>query len=383
MCGVAVDLVLVGGGHAHVQVLRGWRDRPVPGVRLTVVLERPRAVYSGMVPGFVAGDYAAHQLEIDAAALARDAGARVQPSRASYIDPELRLIELEDGSRVAYDVASLDVGSTVRGLDLPGVREHALATRPIHDFVARLDAALAAAGPRPRIAVVGAGISGIELAFTLDARLRGQGRSPELHLVGDSDQLVAEFSARVAGRIGREAAARSLRVHTGARARGAEAGAVLLEGGGATARLACDVVVWSTGAAPLPFPSTSPLARDAAGFTRVRPTLQVVGCDEIFAVGDCASFDDFPWVGKAGVYAVREGPVLAANLRARLTGARLTDYRPQRDFLALVNLGNRRALGTKWGVVFAGRWVWRLKDVIDRRFMDRFPRPAADARAAG
>jgi len=371
-----VDLVLVGGGHAHVQVLRAWRERPVPGVRLTVVLERSGAVYSGMVPGFVAGEYTAGQLEIDAAALARSAGARVQLSRASYLDPELHVIELEDGSRVAYDVASLDVGSTVRGLDLPGVREHALATRPIHDFVTRLDAALTAAGPRPRIAVVGAGVAGVELAFTLDARLRGEGRSPEVDLIGEDPQLLPGHPSRLARRIAREAAARGVRIHSGARVEGLEAGSVLLGGTGAAGRIACDVAVWATGAAPLPFPSGSPLPQDRAGFTRVRPTLQVVGRDEIFAVGDCASFDAFPWVKKAGVYAVRQGPVLAANLRARLAGGGLTSYRPQRDFLALINLGNRRALGSKWGAVFAGRWVWHLKDVIDRRFMGRFPRPA-------
>ena len=120
--GMLRDLVLVGGGHAHVQLIRRWMRRPVEGVRLCVVLDRPEAVYSGMVPGCVAGDYMPGELEIDVVPLARRAGARVVLAAATRVDPETRSIELEGRPPLFYDLASLDVGSTVRGLDLPGVR---------------------------------------------------------------------------------------------------------------------------------------------------------------------------------------------------------------------------------------------------------------------
>ena len=116
------------------------------------------------------------------------------------------------------------------------------------------------------------------------------------------------------------------------------------------------------------------LATDPDGFAVVRPTLQVVGCDDLFAVGDCAALPFAPWVRKAGVYAVRAGPVLDANLRARLAGGTLRAFRPQRDFLSLMNLGGRRALATKWGLVFSGRAAWMLKDRIDRGFVARYSR---------
>ena len=136
--------------------------------------------------------------------------------------------------------------------------------------------------------------------------------------------------------------------------------------------LAADLVVWATGAAPLPFPCGPGLPLDASGFVCVERTLEVVGCCDLFAVGDCASLPFAPWVRKAGVYAVREGPALDANLRARLCGGRLRAYRPQRDFLALLNLGGGEAIAAKWGVAFRGRGAWRLKDRIDRRFVARF-----------
>src|SRR5688572_14883815 len=157
------ELVLVGGGHAHVQVIRRFMMEPIADVRLTVVVDRPEAVYSGMVPGFVAGDYAAHELAIDVVALAQRAQARVVLAAAVSIDAASRRIEVDGQSPLAYDVASLDVGATVRGLDLPGVREHALATRPIARLVAQLGARITALPGRPRVVMVGGGAAGVEL----------------------------------------------------------------------------------------------------------------------------------------------------------------------------------------------------------------------------
>jgi selenide,water dikinase len=367
------ELVLVGGGHAHVQVLRRLMMRPLADVRVCVVLDRPEAVYSGMVPGLAAGDYRAHELEIDVVPLARRAGAAVVLSAARRIDPAARRIELEGRPPIPYDVASLDVGSSVRGLDLPGVREHALATRPIRDFVdalgPRLEAARRAAhGAALRVAVVGGGAAGTELAFVLRARLAGEGIAARLSLFCDAPRILGGYPERAARAAARELRRAGIAVRCGARALGVEKDALLLEG----ERVPADLVVWATGAAPPAELDLGTLPRDAAGFVRVEDTLQVVGCAGLFAAGDCASLDAYPWVPKAGVYAVREGPVLDANLRALLSGRALRAYRPQRDFLSLLNLGERRALAAKWGMAAVGRWVWRWKDHIDRRFVRRF-----------
>jgi selenide,water dikinase len=364
------DLVLVGGGHAHVQVLRRWMMRPVAGVRLCVVLDRPEAVYSGMVPGFVAGDYRVEELEIDGVPLGRRAGARVILSAATRIDPQARRIELSGRAPIRYDAASLDVGSTVRGLALPGVQEHALATRPIRGFVDRLDERLRSAGGGASlsIAVVGGGAAGMELAFTLQARLRAEGRAPEIRVYTEDAEVVPGYPAHVARRVRAEAKRRGIEVFLETRVRGVEKDAVVLEG----RRERCDLVVWASGAAPVALIEDSPLPHDTQGFVRVEATLAVPGCAGLFAVGDCAAIEGQPWVRKAGVFAVREGPILNRNLRAALRGAPLTRYRAQRDFLSLLHLGEGRALGAKWGLSARGRFVLRLKDRIDRRFMRRF-----------
>jgi len=209
---ISAELVLVGGGHAHVQVLRRWMMAPLPGIRLSVVLDHPVAVYSGMVPGVVAGDYADHDVEIDVVPLARRAGARVVLARATGVDPVAHRIELEGRPSIVYDVASFDVGSTVAGLDHPGVAEHALATRPIGDFVRRFgetierDAGASSDSPL-RVVVVGAGAAGLEIAFTLRARLRAEGRAAEVSVLGDRGKILDGYAPRVA-RCARRAAER-------------------------------------------------------------------------------------------------------------------------------------------------------------------------------
>lgn len=365
------DLVLVGGGHAHVQVIRRWMMNPLPEVRLTVVLDRPEALYSGMVPGIVAGDYTVAEAEIDVVPLARRARARVVLAAATRIVPATRSIELVGRPPLRYDVASIDVGSTVRGAELPGVREHALATRPIRDFVDRVDdvlASLRATGKRPRIAIAGGGAAGVELAFTLDARLRSAGFEPTIEIVSDAP-ILPDSSARLRRTIERAARTRGIKILTGARIAEVEASGVRLESG---ETLPTDLVVWATGAAPQPLIAASPLPTDDAGFIRVASSFEVEGVEGLFAVGDCAALRDHPWVPKAGVHAVRAGPVLDRNLRAALTGRPLRAHRPQRDFLALINLGRGQAIGGKWGLAFSSSAVWRLKDWIDRRFMKRF-----------
>jgi selenide,water dikinase len=371
------ELVLVGGGHAHVQVLRRWMMKPLPGVRLSVVLDRSDALYSGMVPGVVSGDYTIDEATIDVVPLARRAGARCILAAATRVDPVARQIEVEGRPPIRYDVASLDVGSTVRDLDLPGVREHALATRPIGRFVGAIEAALAASAQAPgplRISVVGGGAAGVELSLCIEARLGAARRACEVTLLSASNALLPGGPPALARRARDEAKRRGIAMRCGVSVEAVEADAVVLAASsdGARERIPSDLVVWATGAAAYSFLRDSPLATDEQGFVRVRATLQVEGNDDLFAVGDCAALIGHPWVPRAGVYAVREGPVLDHNLRGRLDSGALRSYRPQRDFLALLNLGGRRAVGGKWGRSFQGHRVWQLKDWIDRRFMRRF-----------
>lgn len=356
-------LALVGGGHAHVEVLRQLAEEPSAALDVTVVSDRASAIYSGMVPGLIAGQYELRDVEVDVARLCDRAGARFVLARATGVDVDAHRVPLEDGRAIEYDRASLDVGSTVAGLDTPGVREHALASRPISRLVEQ-GRALAPTGP---IVVVGGGAAGVELAFCLRERLRdASGRPPATSLVEAGPSILAQAAPRLRQRVERAASARGIERHVGARVEAVEKDHVALAGG---RRLESALTVWVTGAAPHPFLAGVALPRDDAGFVRIQSTLQVVGRAELFAVGDCASL---PGTLKAGVYAVRQGPVLAANLRAHLEGRPLRRYTPQRDFLQLLNLGDGTAIASKWGFAVEGRIAHRLKDRIDRGWIARY-----------
>lgn len=368
-------VVLVGGGHAHVQLLERWTREPLPGARVTLLVDRTVAMYSGMVPGFVAGYYEAPELSIDLAPLARRAGVELIVAPATSLDPEGMRILLHGREPLDYDLASLNVGSTVRGLDLPGVAGHALATRPIGVFVdevrSRLDAARRRRAEKPvRLVVVGAGSGGVELAFVSRARLLASGAPPPAVTVVDSgDGPLRGYPGGLIERVLRRAQAAGIAFRTGATVARVEEETLALEGG---EHLESDLVVWATGAAPNRFTRAAPLPKDPRGFLLVGDGLEVVGHEGLFAVGDCAVQASAPWVPRAGVYSVREGPVLERNLRARLAGRPLESYRPQRDFLSLLNVGQGRAVGTKRGLSFEGKWVFRLKDRLDRAFVERF-----------
>lgn len=378
MSAIPRHLVLVGGGHAHVQVLEAFAAEPLSGARLTLVVDVPVAVYSGMVPGVVAGRYAPAEVEIDPVAMARRVGADVVIGRAVRVDPASRTIGLADGGTVPYDVASFDVGSTVAGLDTPGVREHAVPTRPIGAFVRRFTDALEAFGHGPRdgrldVAVVGGGAGGVELAFTIEHRLaRVAGPGVRVTLLDGRPAILAGYPESLRRRIGRHADRRGIGIRTDTRVTAVRERAVEV----GSERLPADLVVWVTGAVGQPLFRDSGVPTDGRGFALVRSTLQFEHHDELFGVGDCATMIDYPRTPKAGVYAVRQGPVLTRNLRALFAGRPLERYGPQADFLTLLNLGDGTAVGAKWGVSFEGRWVMRLKDVIDRRFMRRFPSPS-------
>lgn len=367
----ARDLVLVGGGHSHVQTLRRFAIEPPASARLTVVVDTPIAVYSGMVPGYVAGQYRAAELEIDVVPLARRARARVIFGRAVGVDPAARRIAVEGRPPVAYDLASFDIGSTVAGLELPGIREHAVPTRPIGRFVGRVDAMLerAASNDGDPVVIVGGGAGGIELAFTLRHRLGERGSRSPIVLLQAAETILPGYPARLIRRIEHRATERGIELRCGTQVLGAAPGRVEIDGQGG---LACSVLVWVTGAVAQPIFRDSGLPVDGGGFVKTRPTLQIEGHDDLFAVGDCATLSDHPETPKAGVYAVRQGPYVTDNLLARLAGAPLRRYRPQRDFLTLLNLGGGTAAGSKWRRSFEGPWVMRLKDRIDRRFMARF-----------
>ena len=374
---ISKDIVLVGGGHAHVFVLKSFGMNPEPGVRLTLIAKELAAPYSGMLPGFVAGHYSLDECHIDLVRLAQFAGARVIHGAMCGIDRANKRVLIEGRPPLSYDFLSIDVGITPLLEPIAGAADHALAVKPVSLFAPKWQAletrALREGGPR-RIAVVGGGAAGVELVLAAHHRLHMLATEAGINADAFSFSLVAGNALLPSHNARAQALARTAL---------SEAGVQLIEGDPAkaiTARavdlgsgrsIPADAVLISTKAAAPTWFAATDLPRDSAGFLACRATLQVLDDDDVFAVGDCASVSQYPRE-KSGVFAVRQGPAVAGNLRRRSQGQAAKPFAPQQRFLTLVSLGNKRAIAARGSFAAAGGWAWRWKDRIDRAFMDKF-----------
>jgi len=374
--GARPRLLLVGAGHAHLEVLRQFARRPIEACRLTVLSPVDRHVYSGMVPGFLAGQYRFQDASADVGAMVRAARGELVRGRAARFDAAARTVTTDDGRSLDYDLVSFNVGSrTVRGDD-PDVRAHAMVLKPfelVRDVRARLET-MAARPPSetPRVLVVGAGAAGFEVACAADAVLARGGHGECVTILEGGSRILPGYADRVASLALGALERRHIRVRTGQRVARVEAGAALLAGG---ERVEADLVLWLVGTTSMGTFEGCGLPLDDRGYLLVDGHLRSVVDRSVFAVGDCATLADHPETPKAGVYAVRETPILVANIVAALRGlpppAR---YVPQAGFLSLLNTCDGRAI-LRWKAVAAhARWCWWLKDRIDRAFMAHFIR---------
>lgn len=357
---VETDIVLLGAGHAHVEVLRRFAMRPEPGVRLTLIGREPETPYTGMLPGLIRSEYTHQQAHIDLAPLAAMAKARLILAEATAIDLEARTITVSGRPDIEFDLLSVDVGG------IPAAPLGAgIAVKPIGGFLDRLHRLEAELPAGAKIAVIGAGPGGVELVLALAARFAGQLR---LVLVSATAEPLAGAPG-VARRAVRQAMVDAkVELVSGVNAITLDGGRLLLSDG---SYIEVATALWATGVEGPAFLAASGIVCDRSGCIRVGHDLRSVSHPHVFAAGDCASMDGDPRP-KAGVWAVRAGQPLADNLRRAATGRALQPWRPQRHALVILGLGNGKAVAWRNGIAVQGRKVWWLKDRIDRRWMHMY-----------
>ena len=365
-------LVLLGGGHAHVHVLKAIGEALDSTVSVTLVSPVSVQVYSGMVPGFVAGHYGLAECGVDLGPLAAKARALVARSAGALISTGRREVILANGESVPYDLLSVDIGSRPLVGDVVGVERHAIPVRPLETFVTAWEETLARAkrGGVESVSVVGGGAAGLEIAFAMDHRFRAElgARAPHVRVLTDQPDILVEYGPGVRERFKRLARKRNVGLHPMSRVAEVGPDFVRLKD---KLQFASDATFWVAGAGAHPIFRDSGLETDERGFLLVDDFMQSVSHPEILGAGDCATSRDNPRP-KAGVFAVRAGPALAHNLRAKLAGGPLRDHVTRRRFLALISCGDRRAVGVYGPLAFEGRWVWAWKDRIDRAFLARY-----------
>lgn len=382
---LSTDVVLVGGGHTHALVLRRWGMAPMPGVRLTLITDLIDTPYSGMLPSYVAGRYTFDEAHIDLRPLTRFAQCRLIVDRAVGLDLARQRVQCANHPPIAYDVLSIDTGSTPATVTVPGAAEHTIPAKPVPDLLRQWQTMVEAVEANPQtpltLGVVGGGVGGVELTIGIHERLVGlltrlgqPASNLTLHLFHRGEELAAERNRWTRRRLERVLRSRGIQVHlneavvevglddsTGQRIVRGESGIAV----------DCDRVFWVTSAAAPDWLQNTGLSLNEKGFIQVGDTLQTLSHPNVFAAGDVATMVHHPRP-KAGVFAVRQGPPLTDNLRCYVQGETPKPFRPQKEFLTLIETGNGKAIAS-WGpfaieTSLAHRW----KDHIDRKFMARF-----------
>lgn len=361
-------LILLDCGHAHLHVLSTLAAHPLPGVQVTLVTPYPRQLCGAMMPGFIAGHYTLDDCVMPLEPLLKNTGIRWLARSVTALDTDTRSLTLDDGSMLAYDWLSINTGAVhdrqKMEAQIPGAREHGLFVRPLEPFAALWPRVVELAHKRTlRVAVIGAGATGIELAMAMAHRLPGS----SLTLISGDTPVAAYYPLAVQQRVRQALKQRHITV-LNERVVGLQPGEVLLANG---ARLVCDVPVIALGGQAPAWLADSGLALDEYGLIAVDACQRSTRHAEVFAVGDISRRVNQP-LAHSGVYTVRAARALLKNLTAVVAGAEPRAQLPPQNTLNLLSCGNHEAIAS-WGNYSAqGRWVGWLKDWLDRRFVQRY-----------
>ena len=384
------DLVLIGGGHSHAIVLKMFGIKPLPGVRLTLISDVLYAPYSGMLPGHVAGFYNYDECHIDLRSIAKFAQCEIFVDRAIAIDLNKNRVICQIRPPVNFDCLSIDIGSTPATLSVPGAAEYAIPAKPVPEFLASWNQLVSARQNHPekllKIAIVGGGAGGVELALNMQSRLQS-----EIHLFHSGAELMPAHNKRVRRHLKQILINRGIKLHLMEKVSAIEKlemieiasdaqflipnsqfpiphAQICCESG---LELKCDRIFWVTQASAANWIGESGLATDSNGFMQVSDCLQSVSHPNVFGAGDIAAMVNYPRP-KAGVFAVRQGKPLFENLQQFLLGKPLKPFAPQSQYLALIGTGNKRAIASRGNFMWESPLLWYWKDWIDRKFMQSF-----------
>lgn len=360
-------LVLVGGGHAHALFLHQWHKQSVPDTQLIVINPHPQVPYTGMLPGFVAGHYTVDNLYIDLQQLTHTAGGTLVTDRVEHINPEEKTIKTTSGLEYQYDILSLDIGIHAQ-LNLPGYDRHAVAVKPLYDLAVQWEAFVSKQTDSRQpvnIVIVGGGVAGVELALAAQYRLEQANVSVTVTII-DRGQILKAVSQSTQRYLRKLLSKRDVRLVEDTVVAAITANDVQTDKG----VFQSNFTLGAVGPQPYEWLAETGLAT-TNGYVDINSTLQTTRHPTIFAVGDCAHFVPYP-LQKAGVYAVRQAPVLHHNISAYLQGGALRSFHPQHDYLKLISLGGKEAAADTWGWCWSGTSLWWLKNYIDTTFMKKF-----------
>lgn len=378
------DLRLVGGGHSHITVIKELGMSPIPGIRVTLISNNTLTPYSGMLPGLIAGHYTFEDCHIDLRKLCQWAGVQFICSEVQHIDPLTKQVHCHQYPSLRYDLLSINIGSQPALNEIENANIHGHSIKPVKQFLQNwhqwLDSAQIFRQPK-RIAVIGGGAAGIEILLAMHYKLRS---TTSIHadftLICADQHILPSHNERVQAFFKHHLQTLGISIICGKHVVSVTEHQLTLND---NTMLHYDFSAWAIHAGSQRWLAKSGLQCDDRGFIQVDQYLRSISHPDIFAAGDSAAFVPAP-LPKAGVYAVRQGPILAKNIVAQLENRHLLPFKPQQHFLSLLTTGDRYAVASRGPLFARGKWVWFWKNHIDRTFMARFnPEPMVDTNNSG
>lgn len=374
------DLRLIGGGHSHIAVIKKLGMNPIPGIRVTLISNNALTPYSGMLPGLIAGHYTFEDCHIDLRKLCQWAGVQFVCSEVRHIDPITKQIYCHQYPTLRYDLLSINVGSKPALNEINNATIHGHPIKPVEQFLQNWHKWLESAQTTRRsnqIVVIGGGAAGVEILLAMHYKLCSTTViQADFTLICADPHILSSHNKRVQEFFKHHLQTLGIRIVCGKHVTSVTAHQLELND---NTTVNYDFFAWAIHAGAQSWLTESGLKCDEQGFIQVDQYLRSISHPDIFSAGDCATFMPMP-LPKAGVYAVRQGPILAKNIAAQFENQQLLPFKPQRHFLSILTTGERYAIASRGPLFARGKWVWLWKNHIDRTFMARFnPPPMVNA----
>ena len=362
-------LVLIGGGHSHILLLKKLGMQPIKGLNITLITPNPELVYTGMLPAAILGVYSFEQIKVDLFNLVNFANSKIIFSYVNKIDLRKKVVCLDERTPIEFDILSIDIGINYQLLNVPGSERFSTPVKPFDNFINQWEKFLSNLTARentPELSIIGAGAAGCELALCINFKLKSLGKIPKIHLI-DKTEIAGNFPDRAKANILKLLNRNKVILQNNANISSISKGRVHLEEGKI---ITSDLILSAAGGKPHKWLSETELNLEN-GFLSIKQSLQSTSHDFVFASGDCASIINLP-TQKAGVFAVRSAPFLYQNIKNYLSSKKLKRYNPQKKFLQALTIDNKKAL-LFWGSFsLQGTIPWIFKDFVDKSFIKKF-----------
>ncbi|WP_461204840.1 NAD(P)/FAD-dependent oxidoreductase [Clostridium sp. DL1XJH146] len=361
------EILLIGGGHVHVHVIKELKEYIKKGYNITLISDGRFQYYSGMAASYLENIYELEEIVFDLQEICRGYSVKFIQKEVEKIDSINKKVWLNDGTFENYSILSINMGSTIAFKDMANKYENVVTVKPLSNL-SSIKAAIEKLHSEEKIVILGGGAAGVEIACALRVNLNQLHKNIDITIVDGNNSILKGFNDKAKKIATKRILELGIKTELNSRVKDIQKNNIVLDNG---QTVQYNLLIIASGAKASNVFMNSDFSCDKKGYPWIESTLQTKTDNHIFAVGDCASFQEYTHVKKIGVYAIKEAPILEENIKRILGSKTLVEYLPQNKYLLIVSLGDKKALLIYDKVSFYGRIPWAIKNYIDKSFMKK------------